>query len=317
MSFDDFMKKSDFVFLGLHGGDGENGKIQEFLADRKIKFNGSGNKTSSLCMDKMKTGDFIRNIKIPGISIAPQRIINLNDLNLKNAKELWHKLQIELTSKTIIAKPKDDGCSTGVAHLYNEKDLENYLKYLKRGDTFIPAGILKNQNTIIEMPSSRIKDILFEKFIETDSIKLKGNKLKYIKKSGWLEVTIGILEDKKNIYAFNPSITIAEGEVLSIEEKFQGGTGVNITPPPKEIIKQSAINKTRLLAEKLAKEIGIEGYARIDAFMNVKTGSLLVIEVNTLPGLTPSTVLYHQALAENPQIFPCELLEKIIQNAGY
>jgi D-alanine-D-alanine ligase-like ATP-grasp enzyme len=71
------------------------------------------------------------------------------------------------------------------------------------------------------------------------------------------------------------------------------------------------------LAEKLAEEIGSKGYARIDAFMNITTGALIIIEVNTLPALTPSTVLYHQALAENPQIFPLELLEKIIKNAGY
>jgi D-alanine-D-alanine ligase-like ATP-grasp enzyme len=51
--------------------------------------------------------------------------------------------------------------------------------------------------------------------------------------------------------------------------------------------------------------------------MNVSTGELIIIEVNTLPGLTPSTVLYHQALAENPPLFPLQLLEKIIKNAGY
>jgi D-alanine-D-alanine ligase-like ATP-grasp enzyme len=119
------------------------------------------------------------------------------------------------------------------------------------------------------------------------------------------------------MYAFNPSITIAEGEVLSLEEKFQGGTGVNLTPPPKEIVRSQAVIRARKLAEKLVKEIGIKGYARIDAFMNVRTGALLVIEVNTLPALTPSTVFYQQALAENPQIFPRELLEKIIKNAGY
>ncbi|MFA6325290.1 MAG: hypothetical protein WCX46_03645 [Candidatus Paceibacterota bacterium] len=317
MSFYDFVKKSNFVFLGLHGGDGENGKLQEFLTDLKIKFNGSGDKTSSLCMDKMRTGDFIRNIKIDGIDIAPQKIIHLNDIDLNDIKNLWKKLQIELRSKTIIAKPKDDGCSTGVARLYNEKDLENYLKYLMSNSGAIPPGVLKNQNTIIEMPHCAIRDILFEKFIETDSIKLKGNKLKYLRKSGWVEVTIGILEDDKKLHAFNPSITIAEGEVLSIEEKFQGGTGVNITPPPSEIIKIKAIKNAKFLAEKLAKEIGIQGYARIDAFMNVLNGSLLVIEVNTLPGLTPSTVLYHQALSEDIQIFPCELLERIIKNTGY
>ena len=55
----------------------------------------------------------------------------------------------------------------------------------------------------------------------------------------------------------------------------------------------------------------------MDAFVNVTTGALLIIEINTLPALTPSTVLFHQALAEDPQIFPLQLLEKIIKNARY
>ncbi|MBS3922924.1 MAG: hypothetical protein KGZ37_07260, partial [Nitrosarchaeum sp.] len=136
--------------------------------------------------------------------------------------------------------------------------------------------------------------------------------------------TIGILEKGlpaskagKKLHALNPSITIAEGEVLSLEEKFQGGTGVNLTPPPKEIVSPKALANAKSLIEKLGEKIGLQGYARIDAFMNVKTGELSVIEVNTLPGLTPSTVLYHQGLAEDPQILPKELLELIIKNAGY
>ena len=220
-------------------------------------------------------------------------------------------------AETLIVKPKDDGCSTGVAHLFNKSDLENYIKYALAGKKFIPIHTLKNQNTIIEMPNQKVKEILFEKFIETDSVSSKGNRLKHLKRSGWVEVTIGILEKNRKLHAFNPSITIAEGEVLSLEEKFQGGTGINITPPPKEIIKPRIVEKTKELAEKLAKEINIRGYARLDAFMNISSGALLIIEINTLPGLTPSTVFYHQALAEKPQIFPRELLEKIIKNTGY
>ena len=317
ISFGEFMKKSKFVFLGLHGGIGEDGTVQKLLTDKKIKFNGSGEKTSRLCMDKYATGDFIRKMEEKDIMIAPQKMISLKDIKLNETKKLWDSLRLELRSKTLIVKPNDDGCSVGVVHLYSEKDLENYLKFLKRGDSIIPENILKNQNNIIEMPSKKINEIMFEKFIETDLVRSVGNKLKYIKKSGWVEVTIGILEDMGKLHAFNPSITIAEGEVLSLEEKFQGGTGVNLTPPPKEIIKTKVVEKTKKLAEKLATKIGIKGYARIDAFMNVNNGALSVIEVNTLPGLTPSTVIYHQALAESQPLFPCEFLEKIIKNAGY
>jgi len=317
ISFDDFIKKSPFVFLGLHGGDGENGNFQKILKDNGVKFNGSPEETSRLCMDKFTTGEFIRKANINGVSTATQKVISLKDINIDKVKELWLLLQSELNSKTIIVKPKDDGCSTGVAHLYREVNLKNYLQYLIKKESFIPIGVLFNQKSIIEMPSMPVKEILFEKFIRTDLVNFKGNKLKYTRKDGWIEVTIGILEVNKKLHAFNPSLTIAEGEVLSIEEKFQGGTGINITPPPIEIIKPKIILKTRKLAEELATKIGIQGYARIDAFMNVKTGALIIIEVNTLPGLTPSTVLYHQALAEKPQIFPLELLERIIKNTRY
>ncbi|KAK9196232.1 hypothetical protein WN943_004360 [Citrus x changshan-huyou] len=38
----------------------------------------------------------------------------------------------------------------------------------------------------------------------------------------------------------------------------------------------------------------LEGFSRIDAFVNVDNGEVLIIEVNTVPGMTPSTVLIHQ-----------------------
>ena len=167
------------------------------------------------------------------------------------------------------------------------------------------------------MPTSKIEELLFEKFIETDIISISGNKLKYIKKSGFVEVTIGLIEERGKMRAFNPSITVSEGEVLTLEEKFQGGTGINLTPPPIQIVKPKAIIKAKELVEKLANQMGLKGYARVDSFMNVTTGELIIIEVNTVPALTPSTVIFHQALAESPQIFPLELLEKIIENAGY
>jgi D-alanine-D-alanine ligase-like ATP-grasp enzyme len=58
--------------------------------------------------------------------------------------------------------------------------------------------------------------------------------------------------------------------------------------------------------------LGIENYARLDIFFNRMTEKMILIEANTLPGLTPSTVIYHQGLAEEPSLTPLALLEKII-----
>jgi hypothetical protein len=47
-------------------------------------------------------------------------------------------------------------------------------------------------------------------------------------------------------------------------------------------------------------------------FFNTKTNQVLLIEANTLPGLTPSTVIYHQGLAEQPPLGPIAFLENLI-----
>ena len=141
-------------------------------------------------------------------------------------------------------------------------------------------------------------------------------------KKGWVEVTIGIIQDgtlhhKGTLHALSPSLTVAEGEVLSVEEKFQGGTGVNMTPPPEQYVKPAVLARVKKSAEKVAEVLNIEGYCRMDAFIQIDTGDLILIEVNTLPALTPSTVLYHQSLAEKKPMYPLELLEKIVENKAY
>ncbi|MQM10636.1 hypothetical protein Taro_043531 [Colocasia esculenta] len=42
---------------------------------------------------------------------------------------------------------------------------------------------------------------------------------------------------------------------------------------------------------------------------------VLVIEVNTIPGMTPSTVLIHQALAEEPPMYPREFFRTVLDLA--
>jgi D-alanine-D-alanine ligase-like ATP-grasp enzyme len=100
-----------------------------------------------------------------------------------------------------------------------------------------------------------------------------------------------------------------------VEEKFQGGTGVNITPPPQSLMRRAVIAKVRSNIACLATLVGIQGYSRIDAFVHTSTGDLQVIEINTLPGLTPSTVFYQQGLAERPPLYPRDLLEHIVRNS--
>ena len=100
---------------------------------------------------------------------------------------------------------------------------------------------------------------------------------------------------------------------MTIEEKFQGGTGINITPPPKNIMSENFVSVIKRNIEKAAKALKIKNYARLDIFANQDKNKIILIEANTLPALTPSTVIFHQALEEEKSMNPREFLENIIE----
>jgi D-alanine--D-alanine ligase len=322
MTLNDFVNESEnkFVFIGLHGGIGENGTLQHQFIERGISFNGPPEDACRLCMDKYTTSEFIKERHIPGVlSIPGMSITTSYLLTLSKAKlaAFWQDVCKKFNARSLVIKPRADGCSSGVVHLFGSDDLTKYCEALKTNLPSVPAGTFKYQDAAVEMPLQTPENLLLEKFIHTDKLRVKGNQLKYTKVSGWVEMTIGVVEINKKLHALNPSITVAEGEVLSLEEKFQGGTGINITPPPETLLSAKLRARVKNLITEVAKAIGIQGYCRIDIFVELATGNIMVIEINSLPGLTPSTVLYHQALAEQPPIYPREFLELLIKNKGY
>ncbi len=317
LTLEEFINESSFVFIALHGGDGENGVLQKTLTDKNILFNGPDEQVSRICMDKWETAAAINKLALEGVKTTAGKMlktadfVDLSDLEMES---YWQDLKNELNAKTIIVKPRADGCSTGVVHLYSADEFKKYIKLLIDRVPFVPKNTFIGQLDFIELSTSFSEHLVVEKFIETDILRVKANKLKHVPRSGWIEVTIGVVEHEHDIMVFNPSITVAEGEVLSVEEKFQGGTGVNITPPPADIMQPYALQRVKKLAYDVAVKLGIRGYSRIDAFVHIETGDLLVIEINTLPALTPSTVLYQQALAQEQPLYPYELIELLIKN---
>ena len=303
-------KNKAYLFIALHGGFGENGDFQKILERMHIKFNGSGEKTAKLCMNKFNTGKIINSMNLKSVRSAKQRLLNINFIQKNNINILWNQLVEKLGEKLII-KPNCDGSSSGVVILQSQKDFENYLNLIKNKSEIIPKNIFKFQENIINM-GKNTKELLIEEFIETDKIFIENNKINLNKKTGWLELTVGVLEKNKIYHALNPSITVAENmNILSVEEKFQGGTGINITPPPKEIINANFLKKIKKSLEIISKNIGIKDYCRIDIFANIITEEIIIIEFNTLPALTPSTVIFQQAAKEIKSMNPLDFILKI------
>ena len=313
LSFDAFCRdaRTDkaFVFIALHGGAGEDGTVQGRLDALGLPYNGSGVKASQLCIDKAATGEAIMALGDPDLVAAPKIHVALN--RAPQAEKIWAESAQKFGTADILIKPQTDGCSAGVARLQSAAELGLYLTALAEGRPVLPDGMLTHQCGGIELPV-HVDDLILEPFIVTDSIRVEDLELIHQPKTGWIELTVGVVEQGGLYHALTPSITVAQGSVLSLEEKFQGGTGVNLTPPPASIVTADQIARMRAKIERAAQTLGIQGYARIDIFFNLRTDQTMIIEANSLPGLTASTVIFHQALAENPPLIPRDFLRKLV-----
>lgn len=314
-----------YVFNAVHGGLGEDGRLQARIAAAGLRTNGSCAAVSRLCMDKPETSRFLADARIPGVmtSVAPGGtacIVEKTQFQ-SNATALWNTAtthlfdssstnQSTIQSDGLIVKPTSDGCSTGVARIASEAELRTYLAHLNKRSN-IPGGTLANHPAEIEMPRDIPDAIVFERYCVTDTVTVTGQNISVKKKSGWVEVTIGVVGPHGRMEALPPSITVKHGDgVLTREDKFTLGVGVNLTPPPTTMISDRARQAFQQRVANAAKVLGLHGFARFDAFINTTNGEAYIIEVNTIPGMTPATVLFHQGIAGGKGL-PGQLLEFI------
>lgn len=312
------------VFIAVHGGIGEDGTLQSLLEAEGIPHTGPGVMASKICMDKVATSVALKHLSDLGVLTINKDLRRRDDLLSTPIPNVWHELTSKLQCETLCVKPARDGCSTGVARLCCDEDLAVYVKALEDHLLRIPANSLSKGHGMIEMPNPPPELLIFEPFIDTDdiivsskSINENGHHLMWNGQSRWVEITVGVIGKQGLMHSLSPSITVKEsGDILSLEEKFQGGTGINLTPPPSSIISHEALQKCKEHIEIIANTLELEGFSRIDAFVNVDSGEVLVIEVNTVPGMTPSTVLIHQALAEEPPMYPHQFFRTLLDLAS-
>jgi len=102
----------DLAYLVLHGGNGENGKIQAVLDILGKKYTGSGVLASALTMDKNKTKQIAENI---GIRV-PKSYRDLDSIE----------------RFPVIIKPVDEGSSKGLFLCNNKEEAGEALKKLRK-----------------------------------------------------------------------------------------------------------------------------------------------------------------------------------------
>ena len=118
------------------------------------------------------------------------------------------------------------------------------------------------------------------------------------------EITVGVIDGKAM-----PTIEIIpKSGWYDYKNKYQAGLTEEICPAP---ISDEDTQRVQRLAEKVGEALMIDVYYRADFLMDNSDGELYCLEANTLPGMTP-TSLVPQMAAEQGMSFG-EVCEKIIE----
>ncbi|MBK5285168.1 MAG: D-alanine--D-alanine ligase [Bacteroidia bacterium] len=304
ISYEKLSELTDVVFIALHGRPGEDGTVQRNLERVGVPYNGSGPDASAVIINKYETNELLASL---GFSVAKHFLVE---------KEKWisgrEKVLTSIFSQyafPFIVKPVDDGCSSAVKIISSKEELICYADSVFRDENLIPEASLKLLQLKANEEFPKKDFFLLEELIEKNDAKyfleITGGLLTHFKESAEIEYEI-----------FEPSEALSEGDVLSLEEKFLAGEGQNITPArystdESENKRISAIVKDELL--RVAQALKVEGYARIDAFVRIhknKKVEVIIIEVNSLPGMTPATCIFHQTALSGYK--PFDFIDKIL-----
>ncbi|RPD45000.1 D-alanine--D-alanine ligase [Hymenobacter sediminis] len=305
VSFDELAQMVDEVFIALHGRPGEDGALQRELEKYGLPYNGSGVESSSITINKFETN---RRLREAGMRVAEHRMANRLEWDADH-EGFYRSLETQFPYP-FIAKPADDGCSSAVKKIKNRQELEAFTRL-----------IFRDQEALSEAEATTLSLGFKEEFPQKDAFLVET----LIDRDGaahFLEITGGLLTHwtdggELQIEVFEASEALATGEVLSLEEKFLAGEGQNITPAryATDLTERQRVSEeVKKELRRVAEILNIQGYARIDAFVRVRQNGaveVIIIEVNSLPGMTPATCIFHQtALAGYT---PYDFIDRILE----
>ena len=223
-------RRADAVFITLHGGNGENGKLQALFDCLGIKYFGSGHEGSACAMNKLLSKRIFESVGIP----TP----------LSTVYKHGQKDAPTPPRYPCVVKPASEGSSVGVTLVKNPEEL------------IAAVGVaLKSCDTVL---------------LETE---IKGR-----------EITVGILNDTP----LAVTEIIPKDGFYDYENKYTAGKTEEITPAK---ISPRVTEKALRLAKRTHTALGLSNYSRIDMIIENGTGRIYVLEANTIPGMTETSLL--------------------------
>lgn len=131
-NFDEVDKaRPDFVFIALHGGEGEDGTVQRWLEERKLPYSGSGPCASRLAMDKeLSKAEFLAH-RVP---TPPCEVAERHDARYR-FRRMARRIGLPL-----VVKPTQQGSSLGVT----------IVRELDHADAALEAALSLGERVMIE-----------------------------------------------------------------------------------------------------------------------------------------------------------------------
>ncbi len=267
-------EKVKLAFLALHGGIGENGAIQGMLEVLEIPYTGSGVLASALAMDKEASKKIFM---YHGLPVAPFVVVQRSAFSVQR-QEKNSKLRIQ-------------NLPTGQAgsELRTDFEMPWVVKPVAEGSS-IGISIVKEHAGLVPALEKAFllgKRAIIEKFVEGK------------------EVHIGILGSRAlGGVEIKPSL-----EFYNYEAKYTSGLTEYIIPPQ---IEEAVYEKAKNIALNAHTALGCSGATRVDLRID-ENATPYVLEVNTLPGMTATSLL--PKIAQSAGLSFKNLIEEIIRLA--
>lgn len=188
-----------------------------------------------------------------------------------HSKKIIDKIREQLGFPCVV-KPSQEGCSTSIHKINHREKLALAVEDAFRWDQLI----------------------LVEEF-------LAGR-----------EITVSVLGNEEvMVLPITETPKMIGKDYLTLEDKFLPGGAEMITPAN---LPAKLTNNIQNIARESCRLLNIIGYPRVDMFVvedKVVRPRIVVLEVNTLPGITPSTMVFHQAAEVG--LAPSQFIDKIIK----
>ena len=245
----DICSCADITFFALHGGEGENGKLQATFDLLGLKYTGSGYLGSALAMNKGLTKSVLTQHKVT----TPRGEI----FRSEEETAVWKIFPC-------VVKPCSGGSSVGITIVETREDFRQSVK---------------------EAFSYGESEIVVEQYV-------KGR-----------EFAVGVIGGK----ALPPIEIIPKTGFYDYKTKYQAGAAeekcpADITAEQDRIMREAA--------EQAYSALHLESYARMDFILD-KGNNAYCLEANTLPGMTPTSLLPQEAAVEGVGYADlCELIIK-------